>query len=183
MVFLKIYLDGIKYFEFLDPEQLIVKNNLPILKHNQLYKFHTYYKTEKGYYDLISDNVYFVYKDSDKNKHLYEYNNKKLVSISDLQFINKYNTKIYMTQTNDYHIYNIWINQNEPMFILSSSELNRIEIFEHLFKNYFISIESEYHEDYKQIHDIQYNVRFKKKEWKYQFKEKFYPFFRHLFLV
>jgi hypothetical protein len=149
MTIIKIYLDDTKYFEIGTPETLTIKDDLPIPKYCQIYQFHIFYKSGRGYYRLLENNIYFIYKDNENNRHLYQQkkrNNRirmeSLEKIENISFSNPETIKIFMKHTKDFYLFNICFNNEYDKYLLSETDLTKTHLLHRLFKNHIVDVHS-----------------------------------------
>jgi hypothetical protein len=161
MTIVKIYLDDTKYFEIGSPENLSIKDELPIPKFCQIYQFHIFYKSGRGYYKLLENNIYFIYKDNENNRHLYQQkkrNNKlrmdSIEKISNISFTHRETIKIFMKHSKDFYLFNISINNEYSKHLLSETDLSKENLLHTLFKNYIVEVHYIEREECRNIMDI-----------------------------
>jgi hypothetical protein len=159
MTLVKIYLDGTKFFELDSIERLFIKDKLPLSKINQIYFFHIYYQSRRGYYQILSDFKYFIYKDPDGERYLYQHKNNSIAKIDDLSFSHYPTIKIFMRTTFDYFIYHISINQKDQ-YILSEYSLSKKKIIDIIFRHHIVDVISVDVEEYGKIIRLDMNVNY-----------------------
>lgn len=163
MTIIKIYLNGTKYFELDSIDPIPIKKELPLPKTNQIYKFSIYSRSERGHYRHIYRDEYYIYKDYDGERYLYQYR-KSLLLINDLTLSDDPTIKIFMKSVNDYYIYNILINDNKYKYILSLTDLSRKEFIDKLFHDYLVEVISIHREDCDRISYFEIDVRYIQKK-------------------
>jgi hypothetical protein len=156
MTIVKVYVDGIKYFELDSIEPLSIKKELPLSKFNQIYSFYIYYQSQRGHYRLLENSKYFIYKDDER--YLYEYRKKSMIKIDDLTFSHNQTIKIFMKTTNDYFIYNIFIDKNINKYILSETNLTKNELNDKLFPYHIVNVKFIEREECGKIIQIEMDV-------------------------
>lgn len=173
MVIVKIFLDHSKYFEIGSPKEIDMKEELPLVRTYQLYKFHIFSKNGRGEYKPLDKNTYFIYKDSDGNRYLYLQHPSdkpgpyRIRNISEFKLYGDLPIKIFMNRTNDYYIYNVYTNVfkvrevNDDYickFILSKVKLSKKELLYKIFRKKQIQIMKHYLQECHQIINIDFQV-------------------------
>lgn len=161
MTIVKIYLDGIKYFDIHTTDKINIKKELPLSKYNQIYQFHIFYRSMSGNYKPIDKNIYFVYKDYDDERYLY-FLKDKLNKIDDMMISQDPTIKIFMNTTKNIFIYNISMTQilndgtlkQNDKYVFSESDLSKNELLDRLFHHHHFKIISEKREEYGTIIDM-----------------------------
>jgi hypothetical protein len=189
MTIVKIYLDGTIYFEIDAIDQINIKNSLPLPKQNQIYQFYMYSRSERGHYCPLDSYKYFIYKDSDGIRYLYQFKKNRLNKIDDMVLFEYPTIKIFMRTTKNLYIYNISIINNLTngsreeiyKYLLSEFSLSKRELLYELFKKYNLEIISSEREEYNQInHIILTVIHMEEKDFIYHLKKYIYQRLFHI---